>query len=73
MVQHIVQFLQTRELLDNSEEPEKVARQSSMNQFVDDTLYRNRPNGVKLKCFSQEDGLSLLEEIHGGVCGSYLG
>jgi hypothetical protein len=51
----------------------KVARQSSMYQFVHNILYRKRPNGVKLKCISQEDGLMLLAKIHGGVCGSHLG
>ncbi|XP_020153512.1 uncharacterized protein [Aegilops tauschii subsp. strangulata] len=72
-VQHIVQFSKTGELPDNPEESEKVARQSSMYQFVGDILYRKRPNGMKLKCISQEDGLMLLAEIHGGVCGSHPG
>nr|XP_020179624.2 uncharacterized protein LOC109765251 [Aegilops tauschii subsp. strangulata] len=71
--QHIVQFLQTGELPDNPEQSEKVAQQSSMYQFVDNILYRKRPKGVKLKCISQEDGLVMLAEIHGGVCGSHLG
>ena len=70
---HIVQFLKTGELPDNLEESEKVAQQSSMYQFMGDILYRKRPNGMKLKCISQEDGLMMLAEIHGGVCGSYLG
>ena len=44
-----------------------------MYQFVDDTLYGRRPNGVRLKCIPQEDGLELLAEIHEGVCGSHIG
>ena len=59
--QHVVQFLQTGELPEEQEEAEKVARRSSMYQFVDDALYRRRPNGVKLKCIPQEDRLELLE------------
>ena len=39
-----------------------------MYQFVDDTLYRRRPNGVKLKCVCREDGKELLAEIHRGMC-----
>ena len=27
-----------------------------MYQFIDDTLYRRRPNGVKLKCICWEEG-----------------
>ena len=44
-----------------------------MFQFVDDTLYRRRPNGVKLKCIYQEEGKGLLAEIHKGMCGSHIG
>src|SRR3954467_6345738 len=44
-----------------------------MYQFVDDALYRKRPNGVKLKCIPREEGLELLAEIHGGICGSHIG
>jgi hypothetical protein len=69
----IVHFLQTGELPDEQEEAEKVARQSSMYQFVDNALYRKRPNGVKLKCICREDGLKLLAETHGGICGSHIG
>ena len=70
---HIVCFLQTGELPGEQEEAEKVARRSSMYQFVDDALYRRRSNNVKLKCIPQEDGLELLAEIHGGICGSHIG
>src|SRR3989337_3094410 len=44
-----------------------------MYQFVDDTLYRRRPNVVKLKCICWEEGKELLAEIHGGMCGSHIG
>ena len=54
--QQIVHFLQTGELPEGQEEAERVARQSSMYQFVDSTLYRIRLNGVKLKCIRWEDG-----------------
>ena len=44
-----------------------------MYQFLDNTLYRRRPNGVKLKCICQEEGKELLAEIHKGMCGSHIG
>jgi hypothetical protein len=71
--QHTVQFLQIGELPEEQEEAEKVARRSAMYQFINDVLYRKRPNGVKLKCIPREDGLELLSEIHGGICGSHIG
>ena len=63
-VHRTVRFLQTGELPEDQEEAERVARRSSMYQFVDDTLYRRRPNCVKLKCIPQEDVLEVLTEIH---------
>ena len=73
LVQHTVRFLQIGELPKEQEDAEKVARRSNMYQFVDDALYRRGPNGVKLKSIPQEDGLELLVEIHGGMCGSHIG
>ena len=70
---HIVHFLQTGELPEEQEEAERVARKASMYQFVDDTLYRRRPNSVKLKCICREEGKKLLAEIHKGMCGSHIG
>ena len=70
---YIVHFLQTGELPGDQDEAEKVTRRASMYQFVDDTLYRRRPNGVKLKCVCPEDGKVLLAEIHKGMCGSHIG
>ena len=71
--QHTVCFLQTGELPEEQEEAEKVARRSALYQFIDDVLYRKRSNGVKSKCIPQEEGLELLAEIHGGICGSHIG
>ena len=44
-----------------------------MYEFVDDVLYRKRPNGVKLKCILREEGLELFAKIHEGICGSHIG
>ena len=71
--QHTARFLQTGELPEEQEEAENVARRSTMYQFVNDVLYRKRPNGVKLKCIPREEGLELLAEIHRGICGSHIG
>ena len=70
---HIICFLQTGKLPGDQDEAEKVARRASMYQFVDDTLYRRRPNGVKFKCIYREEGKELLAEIHKGMCSSHIG
>ena len=56
--QQIVHFFQIGELPEEQEEAERVSHQSSMYQFVDNTLYRRRLNSVKLKCIHREDGKS---------------
>ena len=43
-----------------------------MYKFFDDTLYRRRPNAVKLECICREEGKELLAEIHKGMCGSHI-
>ena len=43
-----------------------------MYQFIDNTLYRRRPNGVKLKSICREEGKEMLAEIHKGMCGSHM-
>ena len=69
---HIVHFLQTGELPYDQDEAERVAWRANMYQFVDDTLYRRRPNGVKLKCVCREEGKELPAEIHTRMCGSHI-
>ena len=71
--QHTVRFLQIGELPEEQEEAERVARRSALYQFVANVWYRKRLNGVKLMCISREEGLELLAEIHGGICGSHIG
>jgi hypothetical protein len=70
---HIVHFLQIGELPEEQEEAERVAQRASMYQFIDDTLYRRRPNCVKFKCICREEGKELLAEIHKRMCGSHIG
>ena len=70
-VQHTIRFLQIGELPEEQEEAKRVARRSARYQFINNVLYRKRPNGVKLKCISREE--ELLAEIHGGISGSHIG
>jgi hypothetical protein len=39
--------------------------------LVEGDLYRCGTNGIILQCITQEEGLELLAEIHGGECESH--
>ena len=39
--------------------------------MVDYILYKQGRNGVLLKCITQTKSISLLHDIHGGICGSH--
>lgn len=38
----------------------------------DDALYKLGVSAPMLKCISQKEGIELLKEIHGGMCGSHI-
>jgi hypothetical protein len=39
--------------------------------LVEGDLYRRGANDILMRCITQEDGCSLLTEIHGGECGNH--
>ena len=55
-------------LPEKEEDAERVARPATAYCIKDGELYRKRPNDVSLQCISREQGLELLEDIHGGDC-----
>ena len=40
-------------------------------QMLDNTLFKQGRSGVLLKCITQAEGISLLHDIHEGICGSH--
>jgi hypothetical protein len=60
--------MQSDTLPDNNSEAEHVVRQATAYCLRDGELYRRRPNGVVLRCISEEQGRELLADIHGGDC-----
>src|SRR6266508_1428909 len=42
-----------------------------MYTLVDDILHKRGLNGVLLKCITQAEGITLLHDIHGGICGNH--
>ncbi|XP_020153520.1 uncharacterized protein [Aegilops tauschii subsp. strangulata] len=58
-------------LLEKEEDAECVARQATTYSLRDGELYRRHPNGVSLRCISEDQGRELLVDIHGGDCGHH--
>ena len=52
-------------------EAEHVTQQATAYCIQDGELYRRCPNGVSLRCISEEQGRELLADIHGGDCGHH--
>jgi hypothetical protein len=53
-------------------ECEKIVRCSANYIVIDTELYRrSASNGVVMKCIFRSEGLELLQETHGGECGSH--
>ena len=53
-------------------EAEKVGRRAKLYVLIDDKVYWQRDNGVKLCCIPQEQGRVLLWYIHEGTCSSHV-
>jgi ribonuclease HI len=68
----ILRYIQDGVLPGDNLEAKRVARRARMYQVIDGTLYRRGKNGVRLRCISQEEGPTLLEDIHLGVCSSHV-
>ena len=64
-------YLESGTLPEGDAEAERVARQAGSYCLKDGDLYRQRPNGVALRCISEEQGRELLADIHGGDCGHH--
>lgn len=50
----LLRYLQDCSLPEDDKEAEHVARQAKMYVLIDGDLYRQRENGVKLRCISAE-------------------
>lgn len=55
----------------NQTEARRLARCAKSFRIVDQELYRRGHNGVLQRCILAGEGRSLLEDIHGGVCGHH--
>ena len=70
----IVAFLKDDILLKGKSEAEKIRRSATRFWLSEDhKLYRSSYSGPYLLCVHPEASELLLEELHGGICGSHTG
>jgi hypothetical protein len=58
-------------LPDDNVEVERVARMSWHYVLIGKSLYHRGANNMMMKCISKEEGIKLLKDINGGICGSH--
>ena len=64
-------YLTNQATLVDDTNTERTSRKTMSYQMVNGTLYKRGRNGILLKCITQTEGISLLHDIHGEICGSY--
>jgi hypothetical protein len=69
----IIRYLQEDELPAAKEEAYKLKRAAAWYSMLGDKLYKRGFSGPLMLCVSQEEAKGILEEIHGGSCGSHIG
>ena len=50
---------------------QRMMRKARVYTVIDGELYKKGLNGMLMKCILRSDGIRLLHEIHGGVCGAH--
>ncbi|KAG9444536.1 hypothetical protein H6P81_015876 [Aristolochia fimbriata] len=67
----IINFLRHSTLPVDLRERVQIRRTAPRYIFINDVLYRRSYEGLLLRCLSKEEGLQVLKETHGGICGAH--
>ncbi|KAG9444832.1 hypothetical protein H6P81_016172 [Aristolochia fimbriata] len=67
----IINFLHHSTLPVDLRERVQIFRTAPRYVFINDVLYRRSYEGLLLRCLSKEEGLQVLKETHGGICGAH--
>jgi ribonuclease HI len=62
-------FLESQPPSDDNAEVERIVDKSKQYHLIDKILFQWGTNGMMMKCISREEGIKLLRDIHGGICG----
>ncbi|KAG9447196.1 hypothetical protein H6P81_013324 [Aristolochia fimbriata] len=67
----IINFLCHSTLPVDLRERVQIRRTAPRYVFFNDVLYRRSYEGLLLRCLSKEEGMQVLKETHGGICGAH--
>ncbi|KAG9447252.1 hypothetical protein H6P81_013380 [Aristolochia fimbriata] len=67
----IINFLRHSTLPVDLRERVQIRRTAPRYVFINDVLYQRSYEGLLLRCLSKEEGLQVLKETHGGICGAH--
>ncbi|KAG9442397.1 hypothetical protein H6P81_018251 [Aristolochia fimbriata] len=67
----IINFLPHSTLPVDLRERVQIRRTAPRYVFINDVLYRRSYEGLLLRCLSKQEGLQVLKETHGGICGAH--
>ncbi|GAA0182874.1 hypothetical protein LIER_30447 [Lithospermum erythrorhizon] len=70
--QSILEFLSIGDLLENPPVANKNKKQSLRYTLLDGALYRRSFQGPLMKCVTREEGLAVVEEMHGACVEAIL-
>jgi hypothetical protein len=66
-------YLKTAGLLDDKDERERLRRRAGHYTLVGEDLFWQSANRALMRCIPTEEGHSILQDIHSGICGSHAG
>nr|XP_027089516.1 uncharacterized protein LOC113710608 [Coffea arabica] len=69
----LVRFLSRGELPEDRAESRKLQRKAARYAFRQGLLYKRSYLGPWLRCITPEEGDRILQDIHEGLCGAYVG
>ena len=69
----IISFLQDGHLPQDTDKAKKIKKRAARFAILNDTLYKRGFFLPYLKCVDKDEAKYILEEIHEGVCGDYVG
>jgi hypothetical protein len=66
-------YLRTGGLPNDKDKPEQLHCLTGHYTLVNDEMFQRSANGTLMRCILLEEGCSILQDIHSGICGSHVG
>ena len=68
-----IAYLAREELPADRKEARQIIRRSRSFTLINGELYKRSISGIFQRCIALEDGISILRDIHEGICGHHAG